>query len=89
MLERSSKVKGVKLAYRGGRLVLSGRPLKGGGVATKKEHKNQELMKKYRQVVKTDEYLLPDDESLEQPYPAEAVDTVTTYTVFGTQTENQ
>lgn len=81
MLERSSK---VKLAFDGGRLLISGRPFDGASMLTPKAKKIQALIKKHRDLLKQQpEFLRPESESLEQPYAGEVVETITTYSVYG------
>lgn len=87
MLERSSN---VKLAFRGPRLVISGRPYRGMGMRAEKPKVNQSLVQKHRKLFKErPEFLRPDSESLEQPYAGEVVETITTYSVYGEPTPEE
>ena len=87
MGERSSN---VTVAIKGRRLLISGRPYKGAGMSTGKTKRNQELVKKHRQLFKEQpEFLRPESDSLEQPYAGEVVDTLTTYSVYGEPTPEE
>lgn len=82
MLGRSSV---VRLAFRGNRLLLSGRPYKVTAMEIKGKRKEiQKLEKLHRKLFKEEPGLLrPESDSLEQPYAGEVVDTLTTYSVYG------
>ena len=81
MRERSSK---VELAFKDGCLLISGHPYDGVEFVTKKRMQDQSLEKAHQKLFReAAEYLRPNDDSLEQPYPVEEIETVTTYSVHG------
>ena len=80
MLERSSI---VKLAFRDGHLILSGRPYREAGMSKQKLMEKQALERKHKKLFRErPEFLRPDPESLEQPYAGEVVDTFTTDSAY-------
>lgn len=79
----------VKVAYKGGRLLISGRPYEGVGMDTAKRKQNQSLVQKHRKLFKQPDFLRPDSESLEQPYAGEVVETITTYSLYGEQSAEE
>ena len=76
--------KKIHLAFKGSRLIISGRPYQVNEMAAEKAKKIQDLEKLHRKLFKEQPALVrPESDSLEQPYAGEVVDTLTTYSVYG------
>ena len=57
---------------------------------TRKRTLDQPLEKKHQELFRESmKYLRPSNDSLEQPYPEEEIETVTTYSVHGDAIERQ
>jgi len=59
-------------------------------MSTTKQTRNQSLTEAHRKLFKEQqEFLRQDSDTLEQPYAGEVVDSVTTYSVYGEQSQEE